>query len=183
MSDPLYQLVFDGRLRPGITPDDARASIGTRFRLNERQVERLFSGRPVTVKRKLDASDAQRYQRAFLEAGAIVEVRPLESATTQDEGRDTATSGSPQDADLGQQIAGAGVETMFQLLPVGATIDGQTTSDPPVAPDTSRLSLAPREASSLEDCAPTPAAPPTLDLSRYELLPPDSETPENGDSN
>ena len=75
MTETRFYLVFDGELQPGVSPEQAREAIQARFKLSSQQLERLFGSGPVTVKRDLDASSVERYQRAFLDAGAIVERR------------------------------------------------------------------------------------------------------------
>ena len=77
MTEKRYHLVFNGRLQPGVSPQQARDAIQARFKLSSRQLDRLFSSGPVTVKRDLDTSSAERYQRAFRDAGAIVERRVI----------------------------------------------------------------------------------------------------------
>ncbi|MEA3640556.1 MAG: hypothetical protein VBE63_11510 [Lamprobacter sp.] len=151
MIERRYKLIFSGRLRGGITPGQAKQAIKERFRLSHTQLDQLFSGQPITVKRSLDQANAERYQRAFAAAGALVDIEPT-------------SSGEDQDVHAGAE------NQAMQLLPAGTLIDEQVPP-PQAPPDTSHLQLAPSEATSLEDCAPPPPVPPKLDLSALELAP------------
>ncbi|NEX15313.1 MAG: hypothetical protein C1943_01425 [Halochromatium sp.] len=159
MTETRYQLIFSGRLQPGTSVEQVRQAVKERFRLNDAQLQWIFSGDAVTVKRDLDQASAERYQRAFVAAGALVELAPAVAPSP---------APSPVDADA------EAIESM-QVLPAGTPIDEQMPT-PEALPDTSHLQLAPPEATSLEDCAPPPPAPPQLDLSRLALAPVE-ETP------
>ncbi len=144
MTETRYQLIFSGRLRPEVHPEQARQAVKERFKLKDALLDRLFSGQRVTVKRNLDSANAERYQRAFATAGVQVELEP------------TPTTAERQ---------------VMKLLPPGSPIGEQPAFPETPPPDTSHLRLAPSEATSLEDCAPPPAVPPPLDLSALELVP------------
>jgi hypothetical protein len=193
MSDDHFQLVFAGRLADGVSPAQARQSLQSRFKLSDGQLERLFEGTAVTVKRNLTESAAERYRQAFLEAGAIVEIEPL-TGPSERQAR-PASGGEPApDEAAPQSPAGPRDErrpsggepralgetaATLQVLPAGAPVGEQLSDDEPVRPDISHLSLAPAEGMSLADCAPSAPDTPDLDLERYELLPID---PDDGGS-
>jgi hypothetical protein len=81
ITEPRFRLVFSGRLQPSHSMEQVRQALRERFRLSDRQLDRLFSAQAVTVKRDLDAATAARYQQAFLEAGALVDLVAAESAS------------------------------------------------------------------------------------------------------
>jgi hypothetical protein len=182
MSETRYSLVFDGRLQAGTSLRQARDAIQDRFKLSSRQLERLFSGGSVTVKRDLDAASADRYQRAFLDAGAIVERRALDQKTKPAPLRATTSHDDARDepgVDSGTQAQDTNA---LELLPPGATVSEERAGTVPPPPDTSRLSLALPEDSGLHDCTPQSSAPPKLDLSRYRLLPLDADSTDSKES-
>lgn len=80
MSEARFDILFDGTLKPNADPQLARERLGAAFKLDAAGVERLFTGKPVAVKRDADLTTAARYKRVFEEAGAIVTLRALESA-------------------------------------------------------------------------------------------------------
>ena len=82
MSEARFDILFDGTLKPDADPRLARERLGTAFKLDTAGVERLFTGKPVAVKRDADLATAARYKRVFEEAGALVTLRAIEAAGT-----------------------------------------------------------------------------------------------------
>ncbi|MBK1655799.1 hypothetical protein [Allochromatium vinosum] len=80
MSGARFDILFDGTLKPDVDPGLARERLGAAFKLDAAGVERLFTGKPVAVKRDADLTTAARYKRVFEEAGAIVTLRAIEAA-------------------------------------------------------------------------------------------------------
>lgn len=107
-----YEVIFSGEVAPGVDPAQVRAGIQRLFNASDALLDRFFSGNPVVVKRDLDQPSAQKYQRAFNQVGAIVEVRltaavpaAVESqaatvpvATTEPEAAGPVAAASPQPA-------------------------------------------------------------------------------------
>lgn len=69
MTEPRFKIVFDGTLLPGVEPDNAKENLAVLFKTQRDAVERLFSGRPVALKRDLAEADAQKYLMALNKAG------------------------------------------------------------------------------------------------------------------
>jgi hypothetical protein len=67
----LYQIVFDGSLTGKIAADQVRQNLAAMFKMNATQVEALFSGNSIVIKRNIDEATAKKYQLAFNKAGAI----------------------------------------------------------------------------------------------------------------
>lgn len=76
----MFEVVFHGQVRPGIDPAQARARIGQLFQVNDKQLDVLFSGRRMVIKRGLDEAAAQKYLQAIERAGALCEVQPEAAA-------------------------------------------------------------------------------------------------------
>ncbi|WP_462320468.1 hypothetical protein [Halochromatium sp.] len=194
MTETRYQLIFSGCLQSGVQLEQGRQAVKERFKLSNAQLDRLFSGRPVTVKRSLDRANAERYQRAFVAAGALVEVAPaappeadslklddtasIESAPASqtpapraNDAINASTLADPSDQETRTDATSKREDAnATQLLPPGSPIGEQPTTPDAPPPDISHLQLAPSETTSLEDCAPSPETPPPLDLSTLELL-------------
>ena len=80
MSLERFDIFFSGQLLPEHAPDQVRDAVGRLFRANHEQLDRLFNGTPVRIKRGVDAETACRYQAKLRAAGALVDIRP--STTT-----------------------------------------------------------------------------------------------------
>jgi uncharacterized membrane protein YhaH (DUF805 family) len=64
-----FKIVFEGSLRNGVELQTAKLNLAQLFKSDVAAIERLFSGRPVTVKRGLTRDDAERYLKALNDAG------------------------------------------------------------------------------------------------------------------
>lgn len=159
MSDQRYDLSYRGLLATGAAPDEVRRRLGAIFRLNAAGLDRLFTGKPVIVKRDVDAATAAQFERLFAQAGAELTVVPV--------------GGDAPESDVGE-------EDPQQLLRVDTSVlslapPGGVLEEPPpsVAPelDISYLSLVPGYDWTLEDCEPPPTPIPLPDLSYLRLVP------------
>ncbi len=75
MADSSFEIVFRGDIAPGNSLSEVRERLQQLFKADDAQLERLFSGRPVVLKRGLDRETGERYRDAISKAGALVEVR------------------------------------------------------------------------------------------------------------
>jgi hypothetical protein len=143
-ADPSYDIVFSGELTPGADPHAVRERLRALFKLPDETLDRLFSGRPVAIKRGVDAATAKRYRDVFRDAGAVVQTLTAEQDETGSSRAEHATSDAPREAADGG----------LQLAPM----DGKPLETPPEIPpldiDISHLQLVPGMNWSLEDCAP-----------------------------
>ena len=69
MSDNRFKIVFDGALRPGVESTTAKLNLAELFKSDVEAIEKLFTGRPVALKRDLSQPDAQTYLTALHNAG------------------------------------------------------------------------------------------------------------------
>lgn len=78
MSDNRFKIVFDGALQPGVDITTAKLNLAELFKSDVAAIERLFSGRPVALKRDLSQADAQTYLKALTKTGidARIESEP-----------------------------------------------------------------------------------------------------------
>jgi len=151
MPEERFDIVFRGRLLDGQDPAAVREQVGRMFKVSGAQLERLFSGRPMVIKRAVDTETAGRYRLAFRQAGALVEVR---------------ISDLSEDGDPAPRWTPASTWT---LLPSNSgTLEGYAPRPAPSPlPDIRHLALATPGTGPAEQ-APPPAATPigtgTLDL-------------------
>lgn len=57
----MYRIEFEGRLLDGFDPMQVRKEVGERLRLRDEQVERLFSGQTVVLKKAISAKSSRPY--------------------------------------------------------------------------------------------------------------------------
>ena len=181
-----FDVYFLGRLIDGTSPESARNAIGQMFRLDGPELERLFSGKAVRIKKGVDADTAGRYRAAFRKAGALIDVVP-EGAPEP-----ALAKAAPGQAASGVQKD----ETSLQLLPprtgsledcapavepreipdiswmsldlAGVTLD-ETPPKPAASFDTSELSMSSADGYSLEDCVREQAALPVPNTSHLSI--------------
>ncbi len=78
MSENRFKIVFDGALLPGVDITTATLNLAQLFKSDVAAIERLFSGKPVALKRDLSHADAQTYLNALSKTGidARIEAEP-----------------------------------------------------------------------------------------------------------
>ncbi len=174
MSEPRFDVLFEGVLQPDADPVQARARLGAAFRLDAAAVERLFCGKTLVIKRDADPATAQRYQRIFAEAGALVRLRALgDESVSQTETpaspRLAVESAPPRPEQPSQPLPGSSPSA--STLSTSAEFD-QLEEPPPVqapALDLSHLSLVGGSDWDLSDCTPPPPATQIPDISHLSL--------------
>jgi hypothetical protein len=174
MSEQRYDLSYRGLLVPGADPVEVRRRLGAIFKLHEAGLGRLFTGKPVIVKRDVDAATAARYERLFAQAGAELTVVPLERS-------EPPPVLDPEPYVGVETRHGPGIDTSgLSLAPVGGVLE-ELPPPAPVQLDISHLSLVSGNDWTLEDCEPPPTPIPLPDLSYLTLEPlPRAERLEGG---
>lgn len=71
-----FDIYFLGETLPTADPALVREGVGRLFKLEGPAVERLFSGKPLRVKKEVDVDAASRYRAAFREIGALIQIVP-----------------------------------------------------------------------------------------------------------
>lgn len=69
MSDNRFKIVFDGALLPGVDVTTAKLNLAELYKSEVAAVERLFTGKTVTLKQGLSQIDAQTYLQALTKTG------------------------------------------------------------------------------------------------------------------
>jgi len=75
-ADVPLQLVFRGECIDGYDPAVVRQAVARALRLDEARTERLFSGKPVVLRREVDALRADRHIARFATLGAVLRAEP-----------------------------------------------------------------------------------------------------------
>ncbi len=90
--DEKYRLIFSGELLDGQHRAVVKRRLTELLKLKDGQVEKLFSGQPVVLKRDVDRETAARYQALFKKAGGQLRVK---SDSPAEEGAAPAETAAP----------------------------------------------------------------------------------------
>ncbi|MFC6978379.1 hypothetical protein [Microbulbifer taiwanensis] len=91
MSQTTYSLIFRGDLVPGFTAADVKANLARLFKAGPDTVDKLFSGRPLAIKKGLAQAQAEQLQATLAKMGAQAVLKPEGEATApQPERREVA---------------------------------------------------------------------------------------------
>ncbi len=162
MSDQRFDLTYTGLITPGADPVQTRRRLTETFKLTHQGAERLFTGRPVSVQRNVDAATAARFTQVFSQAGAVLIVSQVASSDVP--GEDLAAASEPTertDPIDTSHLTLAPQAGNLEEAPVGGGVEL----------DTSYLSLVPGDQWTLEDCEPPPTPIPEPDVSYLRLEP------------
>ena len=158
MSDPLFQIIFRGKLLSGFTLEQARANLAQLFRTDEARIGALLAQPKWVIKAGVSKETAQKIQEAMRNAGLMVAVMVDDApliATAPAVAAPVATPVAPaqpvQAAPVAPvQPAQAATVKMAPVAPISAVID-TPSADAPLAvkpkvaafePDLSTFSLA-----------------------------------------
>jgi hypothetical protein len=81
--DEKYRLIFSGELLDGQHRAVVKRRLTELLKLKDGQIEKLFCGQPVTLKRDVDRETAARYQTLFKKAGGQLRVKSESPAAEQ----------------------------------------------------------------------------------------------------
>jgi len=180
MSDELFDIYFSGKVIDQDQLPEVKQKIGKLFKASEAVLDKLFSGQPTKIKKAVDMDTAIKYRVKFREAGAIVDIRPCQSAAPAPATTPTssptaeaipqsnfkAAESEPAVAPAAVASASAGIDASLALP--GSIID-DTPEPPPADYNTGQFDLGEPNSGSLEEFAETviPAAIP--DISSLDL--------------
>ncbi len=81
MSDALYKVVFRGKIIEGHDAELVRQNVAKLLKLPPEQIDTIFSGKTVVLKKDADEATAQKYDIALKKAGALIEIVPMTAPT------------------------------------------------------------------------------------------------------
>lgn len=181
-----FDILFSGKLIDGQDPVVARERLRRLFKASDAHIDRLFSGKPVVVKKGVDIETAGKYRLAFRQAGALLDIRTSADAAQQPEPAATVPEASGMT--LAPPNTGSLEEFAPKLEPVtlpdissldmsaaGAALDEAPTPAPPHI-DTGGLSMVESRDWTLDDCQPPPLPEVLPDIDDLELAAPDDES-------
>lgn len=177
-----YQVIFEGKLTGERPLDEVKRNLAALFKMKAEQVDALFSGKPVVIKRDIDQATALKYQAAFKKAGAVCTVtadmpentaqrlQSKSSAITP-----AATGGSANPKDRGGRMAGKDIVNIavpqnlsgLSLAEAGKVLETLPVNHNVKIPDTGGLSFSKDDATHL--APPQKVAEAKVDISGLAL--------------
>lgn len=76
----MFQLIFRGECQPGTDIEAARNNARALFKASVEQVDRMFSGRPVVIRNRLEQDQAEKYRAVLARHGMIAHVETMEES-------------------------------------------------------------------------------------------------------
>ncbi len=71
-----YSFVFSGSIEEGAREEEVKGRLAQGFGLSPEKIDRIFTGKPVVIKRGVDRETAERFRQKFAAAGALGEIKP-----------------------------------------------------------------------------------------------------------
>lgn len=151
-----YHIIFEGKLTGEVAPEQVKKNLASVFKMNATQVESLFTGKPVAIKRDVDETVAKKYIAVFKKAGAVCTVTPAGASATpkaaQKPQAKPATTGASASASADRSGRMAGKDFVNLEVPddlgslsmgaAGDTIPVLEDNTPIEIPDTSSLTMS-----------------------------------------
>jgi hypothetical protein len=160
-----YQVLFEGKLTGECPLDEVKRNLAALFKMKAEQVDALFTGKPVVIKRDIDQATALKYQAAFKKAGAVCAVASDAAeapppAAAKPKPATISTGGTANPKDRGGRMAGKDIVNIavpqnlsgLSLAQAGTVLENLPVSQNVKIPDTGGLSFSKDEATYL---APT----------------------------
>ena len=77
MDETLYKIEFEGELSEGYSEEGVKIELRNRFKLEEKKIDRMFSGDPLILKKGIGKQKAEKFARTFLDIGVVCKLVPL----------------------------------------------------------------------------------------------------------
>ncbi|MEM7365549.1 MAG: hypothetical protein AAF525_16130 [Pseudomonadota bacterium] len=159
---PTYAIVFSGELVEGFQPISVKAHMAKMLKADADKMAKLFSGKPVVLKRTADKKEAAKYGSALKKIGADVKVKIVKTPVSESTPTQPATTSQPVERTSNIQN-----DANFSLRPNDGDIFDPEPETASPALDLSSFELAPDDDSFLVE--PTEETVVSLDLSSYEV--------------
>ena len=78
-----YKVIFSGEIIPGQNLDQVKGKIASILKIEEPFVQKLFSGKKVTIVGKISLERAEKYKSAFHRSGALCRIVPMETPSSE----------------------------------------------------------------------------------------------------
>lgn len=87
-----YSVAVTGKIVDGFELAQVKASVSKLFKLNGEQVEKIFSGKPVVIRRAVEKEQAVKLRSALVKVGALAVVKEAATQTVAEKPQQTVTA-------------------------------------------------------------------------------------------
>jgi uncharacterized protein YbjQ (UPF0145 family) len=77
MADPTYRIVYEGGIETGFDREEVKKSLTALLKLDEKTAGRLFAGKPLVLKKRVDKTTAVKYKKKLALLGAVCKIEPI----------------------------------------------------------------------------------------------------------
>jgi hypothetical protein len=149
-----YQVIFEGKLTGERPLEEVKRNLAALFKMKAEQVDALFIGKPVVIKRDIDQATALKYQAAFKKAGAVCTVAndaaENPAPATAKPTSSVSAGGTANPKDRGGRMAGKDIVNIavpqnlsgLSLAQAGAVLENLPINQNVKIPDTGGLSFS-----------------------------------------
>ena len=72
-----YNILFEGKTAPDKDIDTVKKALMNLLKIDDQSIDRLFSGRRMVIRKNVDAVTAEKFQKAFVAAGAVCSLEQI----------------------------------------------------------------------------------------------------------
>ena len=172
-----YKLVFRGAIQADQHAAVVRPRLQAMLKASDAQMDVMFSGQPVTLKKAVDEATAERYLDAFTKAGAKLELAQVAAPAAPNKQpaapnkQPAATPKEPVAVSTRESSTTPESSSAFGLAEVGADLISATERPPEVEASvtTSHLTLASPGTTLADSESPESMTPAPVDTSHLQL--------------
>ncbi|MFI0413880.1 MAG: hypothetical protein ACH255_07040 [Candidatus Thiodiazotropha sp.] len=165
MTGEMYDVYFSGAIIKDNDPAEVKRKIGAIFKLQGDKLDRLFSGKPIPIKKSVDMDRAIRFRITFRDAGGLVDIVP--AGTPPPTAKPTQQRPPAEQAKVAATDSHqASSELTFADGPMEPPADSHSDTPPIAVPD---YELSSAQGFDLSDCAPTVEAVEIPDISSLDM--------------
>jgi uncharacterized RDD family membrane protein YckC len=147
MEDESFVVIFQGRLKDGVSPEEGKDRPARRFKVSPERAEALLAGGPMVIKRGVTGSVAEKYKMAVEQAGLECAIEPdpeavsgLEMENAGDEAKAETRAAEPACPKCGYRPGGPGDPALDNECPQCGIILSKIVQ-PPRAPGPSHSAV------------------------------------------
>jgi hypothetical protein len=166
----VFSIIFRGDIVIGHSLPEVKQNLQKLFNVNDEEINRLFMGKPVALRKGLQLKEAQRYKDILKQEGVIVsikeEINPDVNAKTGKAKVEKETAAQPkQEVGLSSKFkSDENKKEEWQLFPVGSQLSDAKEQDKKVDIQTDHLQVLPQEGNLIKDSERVAVAVSSIDV-------------------